>query len=152
MLIARLIGYYTFWLFAWLLIGYSLLWTPRRYASALGSDIKRVHTTTAGWLWFLWMLYPICWGVSEGGNVIAPNSEFIFYGILDCLLIPCTSAFFLLLHRDVDPARLGLRMRSYDDPIGTHAAVRAEEKAGATNGHTNGHAETNDAAQPASTV
>lgn len=63
------------------------------------------------------MLYPICWGVSEGGNVIPPDSEFIFYGILDCLLISITSLGFLGLHWNIDPARLGLYIRSYDDPI-----------------------------------
>jgi bacteriorhodopsin len=37
---------------------------------------------------FLWLLYPIAWGVSEGGNVISPLKEMIFYGILDILAKP----------------------------------------------------------------
>lgn len=63
------------------------------------------------------MLYPVCWGISEGGNVIAPDSEFIFYGILDCCLIPVTCALFLALHWRIDPLRLGLYMRNCNDPI-----------------------------------
>ncbi len=31
------------------------------------------------------LCYPIAWGVSEGGNVIPPDSEAIFYGILDIM-------------------------------------------------------------------
>jgi bacteriorhodopsin len=89
-------------------------------------------------VWFLWMLYPVCWGLSEGGNVIAPDSEFIFYGILDCGLIPLTSALFLASHWRIDPARLGLRLRTYDDPITGYrtSAVNNGEKAGESGAHT----------------
>jgi len=34
------------------------------------------------------VLYEIAWGVSEGGNVISPTGEMIFYGILDLLSKP----------------------------------------------------------------
>jgi bacteriorhodopsin len=83
------------------------------------------------------MLYPVCWGLSEGGNVISPDSEFIFYGILDCCLIPLTTAFFLASHWRIDPARLGLRLRTYDDPITgyTAGAVNNGEKAGESSAH-----------------
>ena len=30
-------------------------------------------------------MYPICWALSEGGNVIQPDSEAVFYGILDLI-------------------------------------------------------------------
>lgn len=63
------------------------------------------------------MLYPVCWGISEGGNLITPDSEFIFYGILDCCLIPITCAVFLALHWGVDPVLLGLYMRTFNDPV-----------------------------------
>jgi bacteriorhodopsin len=33
----------------------------------------------------MWLLYPIAWGVSEGGNVIPPDSEAVFYGVLDIM-------------------------------------------------------------------
>ncbi|RCK56173.1 heat shock protein [Candida viswanathii] len=33
----------------------------------------------------VWILYPVAWGLSEGGNVIQPDSEAVFYGILDLL-------------------------------------------------------------------
>ncbi|KAK6457894.1 plasma membrane heat shock protein [Scheffersomyces xylosifermentans] len=34
---------------------------------------------------FIWILYPIAWGVSEGGNQIQPDSEAVWYGILDLI-------------------------------------------------------------------
>jgi bacteriorhodopsin len=93
----------------------------------MGKDVAFVHKITTAWVWFLWMLYPVCWGISEGGNVIAPDSEFIFFGILDCMLIPVTTAFLLFRHWTIDPERLGLRMRTYNDPISRHGIFHAEK-------------------------
>ena len=31
----------------------------------------------------VWLLYPVAWGLSEGGNRIQPDSEAVFYGVLD---------------------------------------------------------------------
>lgn len=59
------------------------------------------------WTIFLWFLYPIAWGLSEGGNVIAPDSEAVFYGILDICAKPIFGALLLWGHRNIDPARLG---------------------------------------------
>lgn len=126
-------GYYAFWLFAWLLIGYHLILLPRAYARNLGVDVLRTHTFTSAWVWLLLGIYPICWGVSEGGNVIAPDSELIFYGVLDLLLLPVTFGYFLFAHWNIDPARLGLTLRTYEDPLPGTGAHR--EKVG-TNGAT----------------
>jgi bacteriorhodopsin len=150
-------GYYGFWIWSWVLVGYYLIWVPRRFASALGKDVKLTHGYTAGWVWFLWMLYPVCWGLSEGGNVISPDSEFIFYGILDCNLITLTGALFLASHWRIDPARLGLRMRTYDDPITGYmaGAVNPGEKASESSAPnpTNGAAAPEDAtASPTAAV
>ncbi|KIW97375.1 uncharacterized protein Z519_02767 [Cladophialophora bantiana CBS 173.52] len=140
-------GYYGFWIWCWLLIGYQLIWLPRKFALARGKDVAFAHNITAGWVWMLWMLYPICWGVSEGGNVIPPDSEFIFYGILDCCLIPITSAFFLFSHWTIDPSRLGLKMRTYDDPLNNHSTSNQEKMA--SRGQTDGITEAGDASQRA---
>lgn len=34
---------------------------------------------------FVWLWYPLCWALSEGGNVMQPDSEAVFYGILDLI-------------------------------------------------------------------
>lgn len=87
------------------------------------------------------MLYPACWGISESGNIIAPNLDFIFYGILDTCLIPITSAFFLAAYWRIDPARLGVAMRGYDNPIpvrGGSGLAGEKMAAAATNGDEGG--------------
>lgn len=73
----------------------------------------------------LWICYPICWGVSEGGNIIAPDSEAVYYGILDILAVPFFSILVLLLTRKLDLGLLGLRSRDYDDEY----VVRGEKHA-----------------------
>lgn len=47
------------------------------------SENKRVGSILVLFQLVLWVLYPIAWGVSEGGNKIQPDSEAVFYGILD---------------------------------------------------------------------
>jgi len=137
-------GYYAFWCASWFGLVFNYTFTARRYAFALGKEIHLTFVTASSWILLLWMCYPICWGISEGGNVIAPDSEFIFYGILDCCLIPVSSALLLWGHRNVDPRRLGLYMRDYDDPIPGYGSIMHDEKArgatesGLTPGNTNG--------------
>jgi len=92
--------------------------------------IRSSYMILAGLLTFVWMLYPICWALCEGGNVISSDSEAVFYGILDFIAKPIFS--FLLLWRhsseweltrtfvtmltctDLDNDDLCLGMRDYD--------------------------------------
>jgi len=57
-------------------------------ANTTGANVNTRYRMHAGLLSFIWMLYPICWGLSEGGNVISPTSEMVFYGILDIIMKP----------------------------------------------------------------
>lgn len=85
----------------------------------------------------LWILYPIAWGVCEGGNLISPDSEAIFYGILDVLAKPVFGGLLLWGHRNIDPARLGLRIRDVDERIHPDGpAVKAQRARDGTTGTT----------------
>lgn len=70
-------------------------------------DVRGPYVRSAGFLGFLWMLYPIAWGVSEGSNTISPNGEMIFYGILDIFTKPIFLFFFLMGIRNIDYNRFG---------------------------------------------
>ena len=50
------------------------------------------------------MFFQIRWAINKDSNVIFPNSEFIFYGVLDVLLIPGSGAAFLWSHHEREPA------------------------------------------------
>lgn len=66
-------------------MAYSVVIEGRAYARIHGADIQKIYTLCGVWTIFLWFLYPIAWGLSEGGNVIPSDSEAIFYGVLDLL-------------------------------------------------------------------
>jgi hypothetical protein len=95
------------------------------------------------WTIFLWFIYPIAWGLSEGGNVIAPDSEAVFYGVLDILAKPVFGALLLWGHRNIDPATLGLHIRDYDDSANTHEKNGGFGSAVAHNSTTTGGAANN---------
>ena len=106
-------GYFVFGCAALLYVVYVLVFLGRRHANALGPHIGRAYIMCGVLTIFLWFLYPIAWGLSEGGNVIHPDSEAVFYGILDILAKPVFGALLLWGHRDITPTQLGLHIREF---------------------------------------
>jgi bacteriorhodopsin len=113
-------GYFVFAMFALFGIAWNLLWVARKHAHALGPHVNRAFLLTGCWTMFLWFIYPIAWGLSEGGNVISPDSEAAFYGILDILAKPVFGALLLFFHRNIDPLELGIHVRDYEDDINSY--------------------------------
>jgi bacteriorhodopsin len=130
-------GYFVFDCVAFFFVAWTIVFDARGQARNLGADINRVYTICGVWIVGLWCLYPIAWGVSEGGNVISPDSEAIFYGVLDLLAKPVFAALFLWGHRNIDVTRLGLNLR-IPGPDGASGPSGAEKA-------TNGTPATNDA-------
>jgi bacteriorhodopsin len=103
---------------------YSLL------VKGLGSRLlakKSMYSVAAGYTAFLWILYPVCWGLSEGGNSITVTSEMVFYGVLDLFAGPVFLFGFLAGLQDVEYDNLGFQSGKASDYVG--AAVRPSEKA-----------------------
>lgn len=90
-----------------LFIIYNVGWVANNHAKAIGADVHRTFLICGVWTLALWCLYPIAWGLCEGGNVISPDSEAVFYGILDLLAKPVFGALLIWGHRGIDPNRLG---------------------------------------------
>lgn len=131
-------GYFVFAMFALFYVAFVLTWEARRHASALGSDIGRVFLMCGSLTVFLWFLYPVAWGLAEGGNVISPDSEAVFYGILDLFAKPVFGALLLFGHKNIDPARLGLHIHDYDEKDAMLNNKNGTNGTNGTNGHTNG--------------
>jgi bacteriorhodopsin len=131
-------GYFVFAMFALFFIAYNLLWVGRIHARHIGPEVSRTYITCGAWTMFLWFLYPIAWGLSEGGNVIAPDSEAVFYGILDALAKPGFGALLLWGHRNIDPAVLGLHIRDYADAPATRHINQKEKDSHANHGLSGG--------------
>ncbi|KAI7782914.1 hypothetical protein LA080_012787 [Diaporthe eres] len=103
-------GYFAFGTAALFFVAYELAIDGRRHANAHGGSVKSTFMQCGVLTLFLWFLYPIAWGLSEGGNVIHPDSEAIFYGILDIFAKPVFGFLLIFGHNKIDPAQLGLIM------------------------------------------
>ncbi|TRX88788.1 hypothetical protein FHL15_010358 [Xylaria flabelliformis] len=113
-------GFWTFGMAALFFIAYELLYDARRHANVLGGDPKKTFWTCGIWLLLLWFLYPIAWGLSEGGNVIHPDSEAIFYGILDVLAKIGFAGLLLWGHRKTSPRNIGRNIIEPDQLFEKH--------------------------------
>ncbi|KAK7753064.1 hypothetical protein SLS62_005014 [Diatrype stigma] len=123
-------GYWTFGMVALFFIAYELLWDARRHAARLGGAARTSFNTCGIYLVFIWFLYPIAWGLSEGGNVIHPDAEAAFYGVLDVFAKPIFGAILLWQHRNIAPANLGLHLRTRSElgATGNTAGTGLHEK------------------------
>lgn len=111
-------GYYAFGCAAFLWVAFTITWTGRKHAAALGSDVHKVYIICGVFTIFVWFLYPVAWGLCEGGNVLHPDSEAAFYGVLDVCAKPIFGAMLIFGHRNISPDRLGLRIRDYVEQPG----------------------------------
>lgn len=128
-------GFWTFGTAAFLYVVWALAVDGRQSARALGPAVSRVYVRCGLLTLFLWFLYPIAWGLSEGGNVIHPDSEAVFYGVLDVFAKPVFGALLLWGHRHIDPADLGIDTRergALNKAVAPGHADRAGRDSGAT--------------------
>jgi len=121
-------GYFTFGMLALFGVAWNVVWVARKHAFVLGTDVHRTFLLCGVWTIFLWFLYP-------SGNVIHPDSEAAFYGVLDILAKPEFGCLLLWGHRNIDPAILGLHIRDYEDDVGT---TRREKPITSTRAANNG--------------
>ncbi|EIM80840.1 family A G protein-coupled receptor-like protein [Stereum hirsutum FP-91666 SS1] len=131
-------GFFVFGLFA-LFYVFTSLWGlgSRTSLNAGGATHRRFFNTGSGWISFIWPLYFICWGLSEGGNRISPTGEMIFYGILDLFAGPLFLFTHLWALRSLDYAAFGLQSGKASDYAGVTGTGVGAGPAGAGTG-TNG--------------
>lgn len=104
-------GFFVFGLVAHLLVLANTLFDSRRSSARVG--VSGHYSALAGWLNLLWLLYPIAWGLSDGGNRMGVTQSFIFFGILDILMIPVLGFAFVFLSRKWDYNRLNIAFTQY---------------------------------------
>lgn len=92
-LLTKEIGFFTIGCAAMFGIFYELAGNGRKHAKALGSDVYKCYLSCGVITLFLWTLYPVAFGLCEGGNVISPDSEAVFYGVLDVVAKPVSTVF-----------------------------------------------------------
>ena len=70
--------------------------------------------------------------------MIPPDSEAIFYGILDFCAKPVFSVMLIAGHWNIDPGRLGLRIRDVGEEIARDTEKRGPNQDGEHNGVSTG--------------
>lgn len=140
-------GFFTFGCAAFLFVAWTVVIEGRTYARVLGPQVSRTYVICGVWTIALWFLYPIAWGLCEGGNVISSDSEAVFYGILDIFAKPGFGALLIWGHRNINPVDLGLTIR---DPIERNNNISGEKHGhngtshnGATNNNNSVTSDTN---------
>lgn len=48
-------------------IVYQLVWESRLHARTFGKDVEKTFMMCGSLTAFLWILYPVAWGLAEGG-------------------------------------------------------------------------------------
>ncbi|CAM1510553.1 Fc.00g008880.m01.CDS01 [Cosmosporella sp. VM-42] len=104
-------GFFAFGTFSWIILAMSTLNESREEAERLG--ITRDYMILASIPNLLWALYPVAFGLSDGGNVLGVTGSFIFFGILDVLMVPVLTFAFVVLGRRWDWRRLNLDFSEY---------------------------------------
>lgn len=106
-------GYYVFAVFAFFLVSYNFIFPFRRASADVGLHLSGAIIFGSSILFF--MLYLICWALSEGGNVIQPDSEAAFYGVLDVVFFLGVGSYFLFAVRGLDFEQHGIN--AYDHGV-----------------------------------
>lgn len=78
------------------------------HEAAVKIGIGRDYLILSGLVNAVWFLYPIAFGLSDGGNVIGVTGGFVFFGVLDILVLPVVSMVFLLFTGKWDYEKLNL--------------------------------------------
>lgn len=73
-------GFFVFSCMSFFYIWGILIGTGRQSAYFISVEAGRAYTRSALFLIFVWMLYPVAWGLCDGGNVLHVSGEMIFYG------------------------------------------------------------------------
>ncbi|GAA5971345.1 hypothetical protein JCM11641_008317 [Rhodosporidiobolus odoratus] len=118
-------GFFTFGTVALFVIWYFLLVPGRASAARLGSDFSAAYLKSTAILSILWLVYPVVWGVADGGNLITPTSEMVAYGVLDILAKPVFTIIHCLSIEKLDYARLGMSSSKVSD--GAHQGLLNEK-------------------------
>ncbi|SNX84340.1 related to YRO2 - putative plasma membrane protein, transcriptionally regulated by Haa1p [Melanopsichium pennsylvanicum] len=108
-------GYYTMGCVAMFYVFWVIYGPGLKSAAHLGDDFKKSYLYSSIMLTFLWTLYPIAWGLADGGNVISPDSEMVFYGILDLLAKPVFALVHLWSLRRCNYSSLHLKSGKFSD-------------------------------------
>lgn len=123
-------GYFAFGCAALIYIWVILLGPALKSSAALGPEFKKAYMSSAIYLSFIWALYPIAWGLADGANVISPDGEMVFYGVLDLLAKPVFTAYHVFMISRLDYTKMQLQSGKFSEGA---AMIRENELSNVNN-------------------
>ncbi|GES64781.1 family A G protein-coupled receptor-like protein [Aspergillus terreus] len=81
------------------------------------------------WTNLLWIVYPVAWGLTDGGNKICVTGGSIFFGVLDTLMVPVLSAAFLFFSPNWNHRKLSIAFSDSRPSRETEAAGLLKDNA-----------------------
>ncbi|CCD22732.1 Mrh1p NDAI_0A05770 [Naumovozyma dairenensis CBS 421] len=119
-------GYYSFGIAAGIVTSISIMTTTRNLVKNKGnSELMNVFKIFYGIIMFLWLVYPVAFGISEGGNVLQPDSEHIFYGILDVLFLCVMPCLFVVFASYIGMDHIGYKFEAPELQPMAHSVPKA---------------------------
>lgn len=84
------------------------------------------------------LISAVAWGVADGGNVITPTGEMIFYGVLDLLAKPVFCFYHCWTLSRLDYTRFGLGSGKYSETRTADEKYWHDSSIGQLSGHLTG--------------
>ncbi|KAI1179226.1 hypothetical protein F4777DRAFT_575257 [Nemania sp. FL0916] len=91
-------GWFAFACLAYLTIVYQLGYKGRQAVTTKDNKTRAFFGAISLFTLTLWTLYPIVWGLADGGRVVNVDGEIIAYAVLDLLAKPVFGLWLLLTH------------------------------------------------------
>ncbi|KAI8712312.1 hypothetical protein NCS52_01329000 [Fusarium sp. LHS14.1] len=104
-------GFFAFGTVSYFILAMSTL--NESYKEAKRRGIGRDYLILAGWVNFLWFLYPIAFGISDGGHKVSRTVGSIIFGVLDVFLLPIFAFVFTWFANKWDWHKLELDFSAY---------------------------------------
>ncbi|KAK4936756.1 hypothetical protein LTR66_015292, partial [Elasticomyces elasticus] len=91
-------GWYIWACIAYLVIVYQVAVNGKAAAQSKDGKTKAFFAALAAFTFVLWTIYPIVWGIADGGRIVGLDVEIIAYAILDVLAKPVFGFWLLFTH------------------------------------------------------
>lgn len=91
-------GWYAWACIAYLVIVYQVAVNGQSAAASKDGKTKAFFGAIAGFTFVLWTVYPIIWGIADGGRIVGLDTEIISYAVLDVLAKPVFGFWLLFTH------------------------------------------------------
>jgi bacteriorhodopsin len=104
-------GFFVFGTAAWLMLSSSIC--VDGFKGAKRVETTKHFTLLMGWTQFLWLFYPLAFGLTDGGNYLGVTPMFIWFGILDILMVPALAFSTVFFAKNWDFGKMNLYFTQY---------------------------------------